>query len=540
MTRKVSEELGAAGDGRPFASGGDLAAPVLELRGIRKVFPGVVANDDVSLKLRSGEILALLGENGAGKSTLMNVVYGLLSADAGEVLVDGARARIRAPRHAIDLGIGMVHQHFMLVEPLTVTENIILGREPGRGGVIDLAGARAAVQALSERYRLRIDPDARIEDLSVGMQQRVEILKALYQGARILILDEPTAVLTPQEVRELFAVVRSLVAEGLAVVFITHKLEEVLAVADRIAVMRDGHLVGQTTPSEVDRLGLAKMMVGRDVSLTVEKAKASPADVVLRVEELRVRGDRGLEAVRGLSLEVRGGEVVAVAGVDGNGQRELVEAIVGLRRPSSGRVMIGGRDMTNAPPRDSIAAGVSHVPEDRHRRGLVLEFDLAENVVLGDHTGPPYARLGVLDTEAIGRVARERIKEYDVRTPSERVAAGNLSGGNQQKLVLARELGRDPELLIAAQPTRGLDVGAIEFVHRRVIAERDAGKAVLLVSFELEEVLALGDRILVLYEGRVVKEFAAGEADEQTLGLYMTGAGGDAGGAAPTSGGGSR
>ncbi len=500
--------------------------PVLELREVTKVFPGVVANDKVSLALAEREIVALLGENGAGKSTLMNIVYGLLSADSGEILVDGAPVRIKSSRQAIDLGIGMVHQHFMLVEPLTVTENIVLGREPGRFGVIDMKAARQRVAELSERYGLRIDPDAKISSLEVGLQQRVEILKALYQGARVLILDEPTAVLTPQEVRELFAVVRSLVDEGLSVVFITHKLEEVMAVADRIVVMRRGAVVGEVRPSDTDEIALARMMVGRDVVLRIEKEPAQPADVVLDVRDLMVKSDRGLDAVSGVSFTVRGGETVAIAGVSGNGQTELVEALVGLRPPDSGTIDLKGRDITRASARSTIEVGVSHIPEDRHRRGLVLDFDLAENLVLGDHRTEPYATHGFMHVGAITTMARKRIEDYDIRTPSEKVRASSLSGGNQQKVVVAREIGRDPELLIAAQPTRGLDVGAIEFVHRQILAERTAGKAVLLISLELEEVMALADRILVMYEGRIVKEFAADEADAETLGYHMTGGGG--------------
>jgi simple sugar transport system ATP-binding protein len=497
--------------------------PVLELREITKVFPGVRANDGVSLVLERGEIVALLGENGAGKSTLMNVVYGLLAPDGGEILVDGEPVRIRTPRDAIDLGIGMVHQHFMLVEPLTVTENIILGHEPARFGVIDFPTARAKVAELSVRYGLKVDPDARLADLSVGMQQRVEILKALYQGARILILDEPTAVLTPQEVRELFGVIRTLVAEGLSAVLITHKLDEVMGVADRVVVMRDGRVVGETTPAKTDQVGLARMMVGRDVVFRVEKEPAKPAETVLEVRDLVVLDERKLEALKGVSLKVRAGEVVGIAGVDGNGQRELVESIVGLRRPKSGSISLRDTDITHASPRATIEAGVSHVPEDRHRRGLVLEFDLAENLVLGDHAGPPYASGGVMHTKVIDAAARTRVADYDVRTPSIRVLAGALSGGNQQKLVLARELGRNPDLLIAAQPTRGLDVGAIEFVHQRVLAERDSGKAVLLVSMELEEIMSLSDRILVMYEGRIAVELDAGEADAERIGYFMTG-----------------
>ncbi len=497
--------------------------PILELRDITKIFPGVRANDGVSLRLERGEIVALLGENGAGKSTLMNVVYGLMAPDGGEVFVDGAQVHIKTPRDAIALGIGMVHQHFMLVQTLTVTENIILGHEPSRFGVIDLVSARSKVSDLSTRYGLKVDPDERVADLSVGMQQRVEILKALFQGARILILDEPTAVLTPQEVRELFGVVRSLVAEGLSVVLITHKLDEVMGVADRVVVMRDGRVVGETTPAETDQVGLARMMVGRDVVLSVDKAPSKPGETVLEVRDLAVLDDRRLEALRCISLVVRAGEVVGIAGVDGNGQRELVEAIVGLRKPTSGSISLRGKDITHAAPHATIHAGVSHVPEDRQRRGLVLEFDLAENLVLGDQSDAPYASAGIMHGRVIDETARERIADYDVRTPSIRVLAGNLSGGNQQKLVLAREMGRDPDLLVAAQPTRGLDVGAIEFVHRRILAERDSGKAILLVSMELDEIMSLSDRILVMYEGRVAAELSSEEADAERIGYFMTG-----------------
>ena len=510
-------------DARPSATG---SQPVLELRHITKRFPGVRANDDVSITVHRGEVLALLGENGAGKSTLMNVAYGLLAADAGEMLVDDSVVDIKRPRQAIDLGIGMVHQHFMLVEPLTVTENIVLGLEPTSfGGVLDTQTARARVVELSGQYGLKVDPDARVIDLSVGMQQRVEILKALYREARILILDEPTAVLSPQEVDELFDIVRKLVNEGLSVVIITHKLDEVRAFSDRIIVMRAGRVVGETTPAEASEADLARMMVGREVVFRVEKRPSTPRDVVLEVKDLEVLDDRKLHAVRGVSLVVREGEIVGIAGVDGNGQRELVEAIVGLRRPSAGQLLLRGKDITHANAAASIGAGVSHVPEDRQRRGLILEFDLVENLALGDHRRPPYVRHGVLDRRAMDETAKTRIADYDVRTPSEHIAAGNLSGGNQQKLVLARELGRDPDLLVAAQPTRGLDVGAIEFVHRRILAERDGGKAVLLVSMELEEVMSLSDRILVMYEGRIVAEYEAGTVSEQELGLYMTGGG---------------
>ena len=504
-----------------------MAPPLIEVREVTKTFPGVRANDRVSLSLEAGEIVALLGENGAGKSTLMNVVYGLLTADEGEIRMEGKTVHIRSPRQAIDLGIGMVHQHFMLVEPLTVTENIILGNEPARSGVIDFKKARADVHEISERYGLAVDPDAVIRDLPVGMQQRVEILKALYRGARVLILDEPTAVLTPQEVRELFAVIRSLVTEGLSVVFITHKLEEVMSAADRVVVMRDGRVVGETRPQDTDMAGLARMMVGRDVVFRVEKKAATCGGTILELENVHVLDERRLEAVKGVSFNVCAGEVVALAGVSGNGQTELIEAITGLRKVESGTMRLKGVDITHAAARESIEAGVSHVPEDRHRRGLVLDFDLMENTILGDHRQEPFSRHGVFDFKAITEVTRKRIEDYDVRTPSERVTAGTLSGGNQQKLVLARELGRDPDLLVAAQPTRGLDVGAIEFVHSQILSERDRGKAVLLVSLELEEVQSLADRILVIFEGRIVREFKAGEAGDEELGYYMTGGGGD-------------
>ncbi len=510
---------------RAVAESADRTA-VLELRHITKRFPGVLANDDVSVSVSRGEVLALLGENGAGKSTLMNVAFGLLEPDSGEILVGGAPAHIRGPRDAIDLGIGMVHQHFMLVEPFTVTENIVLGAEPvGPGGVIMGDAARNRALEISEKYGLKIEPDTRIADLSVGMQQRVEILKALYREVSILILDEPTAVLTPQEVDELFDIVRQLVDGGLSVVIITHKLDEVMEFADRIIVMRSGRVVGETKPAECSEADLARMMVGRDVVLKVEKGASTPREVALEVNGLEVVDDRKLQAVKGVSLSVRFGEIVGIAGVDGNGQRELVEAIVGLRKPSVGRITLKGEDITRSTAAQRIARGIAHVPEDRHRRGLVLEFDLVENIALGGQRSEPLARHGLLSRRAMSAVAAKRIADYDVRTPNLNVAAGNLSGGNQQKLVLARELGRDPDVLIAAQPTRGLDVGAIEFVHRRLIAERDSGKAVLLVSMELEEVMSLSDRILVMFEGKIVGEFEAGTASDVELGFLMTGGG---------------
>ncbi len=500
-----------------------MSAPLLELREVTKRFPGVLANDKVSISVNKGEIVALLGENGAGKSTLMNVVYGLLSADGGEVLVDGVSTQIKSPRQAIDLGIGMVHQHFMLVEPLTVTENIVLGNEPVKRGKIDFATARRGVAEISTRYGLRVDPDAAVRDLSVGMQQRVEILKALYRGARLLILDEPTAVLTPQEVNDLFRVVRTLVKEGLSVVLITHKLEEVMASADRVVVMRDGRVVGEVRPEDTDTAGLARLMVGREVVFRVEKKPSTTGDTLLEIKDLHVFDDRKLEAVKGVTLGLKAGEVLAIAGVSGNGQTELIEALTGLRKVGSGTIALLGEDITRTSARKTIGAGVSHIPEDRHRRGLVLEFDLAENMILGDHRVAPFAHHGLMNTKAITEIATQRIEDFDVRTPTIKVLAKTLSGGNQQKVVVAREVGRDPKVLIAAQPTRGLDVGAIEFVHSRILDERDRGKGVLLISLELEEVQSLADRILVMYEGKIVKEFAAGQATDEELGFYMTG-----------------
>jgi len=500
-----------------------MSVPLLELKDVTKRFPGVLANDQVSLEVQKGEIVALLGENGAGKSTLMNVVYGLLSADGGEVLVDGVPVHIKSPRQAIDLGIGMVHQHFMLVEPLTVTENIVLGKEPVKGLKIDFATAKRDVQEISKRYGLHVNPDATVRELSVGMQQRVEILKALYRGARLLILDEPTAVLTPQEVHELFGVVRSLVKEGLSVVLITHKLEEVMASADRVVVMRDGRVVGEVRPEDTNTAGLAKLMVGREVVFRVKKKDSTPGDTLLEVTDLHVSDDRRLEVVKGVSFNLRAGEVLAIAGVSGNGQTELIEAMAGLRKVDSGSIALLGKDITHASAHKTIEAGMSHIPEDRHRRGLVLEFDLAENMILGDHHMAPYASHGFMNSQAITEATTKRVEDFDVRTPSIKVLAKTLSGGNQQKVVVAREVGRDPKVLIAAQPTRGLDVGAIEFVHSRILDERDTGKGVLLISLELEEVQSLADRILVMYEGRIVREFAAGQATDEELGFYMTG-----------------
>ena len=499
--------------------------PVLELRSITKRFPGVLANDQVDFDLRRGEVHALLGENGAGKSTLMNILYGLYRHDEGDILLDGKPADISSPHAAIAAGIGMVHQHFMLIPVMTVAENIVLAAEPRTGGVfLDTRGAERRVRELAEQFKFAIDPHAKVEDITVGQQQRVEILKALYRKADILILDEPTAVLTPQEAIELFEILKRLVAEGMSVIFISHKLNEVLEIADRITVLRRGRRI-DTVPGEgATEQGLARMMVGRDVLLRVEKQPAKPAAEALTVEDLHVVDDRGLEAVKGVSFAVRAGEILAIAGVDGNGQTELIDAITGLRKPESGRITVAGRDLTGATAHEFLQEGVGHIPEDRHRRGLVLEFTLAENLILHDYARPPFGRRGFLNPRRIAESARTLLREFDVRGGTPSTLASALSGGNQQKVVVAREVARDPQVLVAAQPTRGLDVGAIEFVHRRLVEQRDAGKAVLLISLELEEVLSLADRILVVYEGRIVGEFDPSVTEEE-LGIAMTGGG---------------
>ncbi|HEY2940220.1 MAG TPA: ABC transporter ATP-binding protein [Gaiellaceae bacterium] len=497
--------------------------PVLELRGITKRFPGVVANDHVDFDLHRGEVHALLGENGAGKSTLMNVLYGLYHPDEGEIRIKGERVRIHSPKDAIARGIGMVHQHFMLIPVMTVAENIVLANEPTHAGVLlDYAAARKRVTELSRTFNFAIDPAARVEDITVGQEQRVEILKALYRGADILILDEPTAVLTPQEARELFEILRTLVREGMSVIFISHKLNEVLEIADRITVLRRGKRIDTVPRESATEEGLARMMVGREVLLRVEKASAQPGEPALRVEDLHVLDDRELEMVRGVSFQVRRGEIVAIAGVDGNGQSELVESLTGLRRAASGTILLGDKDVTRASTAKILDQGLGHIPEDRQRRGLVLEFSLAENLALHDFDKEPNSRLGWLFPKRLVRWAKGLLEQFDVRGGGPQTRAAALSGGNQQKVVLAREIARDPRVLIAAQPTRGLDVGAIEFVHRRLVEARDGGEAVLLVSLELDEVLSLADRILVIYEGRIVAEYEPGVSEEE-LGIAMTG-----------------
>jgi simple sugar transport system ATP-binding protein len=466
----------------------------------------------------------LLGENGAGKSTLMNVVYGLVRPDAGEIVFDGRPAQIRSPLDAIRLGIGMVHQHFMLIPPLTVAENIVLGNEIANNGVMDLERAGREVEELSKRFGLDVNPRARIADLSVGLEQRVEILKALYRGARLLILDEPTAVLTPQEILGLFAVVRALVAEGKAVIFITHKLTEVMEIADQITVMRRGRVVTSTTPKESSPADLARMMVGRPVLLTVDKKPAKPGATVLTLEDLVVLDDRRQVAVDHVSLEVRAGEIVGVAGVDGNGQNELVEAIMGLRPARNGRVRVEGHDISHASTRSRLRGGLGLIPPDRHRMGVILELSVADNLVLDDHDRPPFARWLVRQFDAIREYAQRLIKTFDIRVQSPEQPVSALSGGNQQKLVVARQLGTLPKVLLAGQPTRGVDVGSIEFIHRQLVSERDRGLAVLLISSELDEVLSLADRVAVLYRGRIVAVIDAAEADRDRIGLLMAGA----------------
>ena len=496
----------------------------VRLSGIDKRFGPVHANRSVSLAIARGSIHGIVGENGAGKSTLMSILYGYYQADAGEIVVNGTRRDIRSAQEAIAAGIGMVHQHFMLVDDFTVLENVVLGAEQGALLGRGLVAARRALAELARTDGLAVDPDARIDRITVGQQQRVEILKALYRGAEILILDEPTAVLTPQEAKELFEINRALQSQGKSIIFISHKLNEVLEIADRITTLRRGVLV-DTVPAEgATEEGLARMMVGREVLLSVDKAPAKPAEPLLQVEGVTVIDDRGLETVRDVSLEVRAGEILGLAGVDANGQSELIDAIAGLRHVESGRIVIDGHDLTNQTAKHTLDAGLGHIPEDRHLRGLILPFSLSENLALHAYRHAPNSKRGFLSLRTMGQRARRLLKEFDVRGGTPATPAGALSGGNQQKVVLAREIDGDPKVLIAAQPTRGLDVGAIEFVHRRLVEQRDAGRAVFLISLELEEILSLSDRILVIYEGQLVGEFPP-TATEEELGLAMTGGG---------------
>ena len=493
------------------------------MRGVTKQFPGVLANDHVDFDLRKGEVHALLGENGAGKSTLMNILYGLYRADEGEIRTNGKPVTFGSAKDAIDRGIGMVHQHFMLIPVMTVAENIVLEVEPRKAGVlVDYDTAVERVRDISTRFGLAVNPRAKVESISVGQQQRVEILKALYRGAEILILDEPTAVLTPQEAGELFAIIKSLQADGTSIIFISHKLNEVLEIADRITVLRRGKKIDTVPREGATEEALARMMVGREVLLRVEKRPSEPGDKLLELRSVSVNDDRGLPAVRDVSFDVHAGEIVGIAGVEGNGQSELIEAITGLRAADSGEIVVGGRAMTHPTARKMLDAGVGHIPEDRQRRGLVLEFTIAENIALHDYNRAPDSKWGWLFPRRLIQRAGSLIREFDVRGGGPQTRGGALSGGNQQKVVVAREVARDPSVLVAAQPTRGLDVGAIEYLHRRLVEERDEGRAILLVSLELDEILSLSDRILVMYEGRIVGEHAR-DTTEEEIGLEMLG-----------------
>jgi len=496
---------------------------VIEMKGIGKSFPGIRANDNISLTVEQGEIHVLLGENGAGKSTLMNILYGLYQPDEGQIFIKGEPVKITNPNVAIAHGIGMVHQHFMLVPPFTVAENIILGMEPSKGMTLDLEKAIKDVEEISKKYELKVDARALVQDISVGMQQRVEILKTLYRGAEILILDEPTAVLIPQEIEELGIILESLVNQGKSIILITHKLKEVMSMSDRVTIIRRGKVIDTLNTKDTNIDDLAEKMVGRKVNLTVDKKETTFAAPVLEIKGLKVLDNRKLEAVRGVDLQVHGGEILGIAGVDGNGQNDLVQAITGLSKSQAGEILINGKEITNLSPREVIASGVGHIPEDRHKRGLVLSYTLAENAILGNHYSKQFRKGLGLNYQKIREYCRKLIKEYDVRTPSEKVLAKSLSGGNQQKLIVAREIDRDPSLCIASQPTRGLDVGAIEFVHKKLVELRDEGKAVLLVSLELDEIMSLSDRIAVMYDGKIVGILDAKDATEKKLGIMMAG-----------------
>jgi len=499
-------------------------APILELRGITKRFPGVLANDHIDLKLNKGEILALLGENGAGKTTLMNILYGLYSPDEGEILINGKLTEIKSPNDAIEASIGMVHQHFMLIPVFTVTENVMLGEEyTWAGGLLDSNKAAKKVKEISNQFGLEIDPYALIEDLPVGLQQRVEIIKLLFRNAEILIMDEPSAVLTPQEVEDLFKIMRSLISKGKSIIFITHKLHEVMECADRIMVIRAGKVVGESTPSKADPKKLAAMMVGRPVELNVQKEEAKPKDVVLKVENLTVINKNKKVEVDNISFNVRAGEILGVAGVQGNGQTELVRCLTGLLKADSGRISIQGKETTHSDPRDVTELGVAHIPEDRQKDGLVLQSLIQDNLVLNTYFKKPFSRGIVLQPEVIQKNAKELVEAFDIRTTGTAVPVSDLSGGNQQKVIVAREFSRPIKLLIASQPTRGLDVGSIEYIHRRLIEKRDAGCAILLVSTELDEVMQLSDRIAVMYRGKILTIVDADVVTKEELGLLMAG-----------------
>lgn len=496
---------------------------VIEMRDITKVFGGFVANDKINLHLRKGEIHALLGENGAGKSTLMNMLAGLLEPTSGEIAVNGQVVNLDSPSKAASLGIGMVHQHFMLVEAFTVAENIILGSELTKNGVLDIAGASKEIKALSERYGLAVDPSAKVADISVGAQQRVEILKTLYRGADILIFDEPTAVLTPSEIDELMAIMKNLVKEGKSIILITHKLDEIRAVSDRVTVIRRGKSIETVEIAGATNADLAEMMVGRSVSFKTEKQASKPKEVVLSIKDLVANENRGVPAVKNLSLDVRAGEIVGIAGIDGNGQSELIQAITGLRKVESGSIELKGDSIVGLHPRQITELSVGHVPEDRHRDGLILEMMISENIALQTYYKEPHSKNGILNYSNITSYAKKLMEEFDVRAASELVPAAALSGGNQQKAIIAREIDRDPDLLIVSQPTRGLDVGAIEYIHKRLIEERDNGKAVLVVSFELDEILNVSDRIAVIHDGKIQGIVSPETTNKQELGVLMAG-----------------
>ncbi|MEK4698940.1 ABC transporter ATP-binding protein [Solibacillus sp. FSL R7-0668] len=497
---------------------------VIEMLGIRKEFGNFVANNNITLQLKKGEIHALLGENGAGKSTLMNVLFGLYQPEGGEIKVRGKVEKITDPNKANDLGIGMVHQHFMLVENFTVTENIILGSEPTKFGSINIKDAAKKIADLSKKYNLDVDPYAKIEDISVGMQQRVEILKTLYRGAEILIFDEPTASLTPQEITELMSILRLLIKEGKSIIIITHKLKEIMEVSDRVTIIRKGEGIGTVVTAETSPEQLAELMVGRQVEFKTEKTEAHPTEEILSIENLVVTDYRNIEKVKGLNLSVRRGEIVGIAGIDGNGQSELIEAITGLRKIKSGKVVLSGKDITGLKPREITETGLGHIPQDRHKHGLVLDFPIGHNIALQTYYKEPISKGFIMDYKKVNEKARQVMEEFDVRTgQGEMTPARALSGGNQQKAIIGREVDRDPDLLIAALPTRGLDVGAIEFIHSRLIEQRDKGKAVLLISFELDEVMNVSDRIAVIYDGSIIDTVDPKETTEQELGLLMAG-----------------
>lgn len=497
---------------------------VVEMKEIVKKFGDFTANDHVNLTVHKGEVHAILGENGAGKSTLMNVLYGLYRPTSGTIAINGREVVLTSPKHAIELGIGMVHQHFMLIQPFTVTENIVLGVEPKKGIVLDKAEARKRVVELSEKYGMKVDPDAKIEDISVGMQQRVEILKVLYRGADTLILDEPTASLTPQEIEELMEIIRNLTADGKSVILITHKLKEITACSDYCTIIRAGKYIQTVKVGEVDENKLAALMVGRDVNFVVDKQEQKPGEVALEVKDLHAKDYRNVEILKGLNINVRKGEIVGLAGVDGNGQTELVEILTGLKKAESGQITMLGQDVFNKTPKEIFDAGISSIPADRQKHGLVLEFSIEDNMILQHFDKEPFSKKGILNRKEIRANATELMEKFDVRPRnSEAKPAGTLSGGNQQKVIIAREVTNDKDLLIAVNPTRGLDVGAIEFVHKYIVEQRNKGRAVLLVSFELDEIMSLSDRIEVIFDGQIIGSVNGKDADEKELGYMMAG-----------------